>query len=172
MVLRPKNQEPQAHIPDVNFVEELVRKSLAINKDLRAGESTTKYLKHLREQVRQQAQGGAEPPGGASKAPGPPSAPEKSQLERKTATLSTFLESKAVDFDGQHQAIRHEREKLDAQEKALRDRFVDALTDMLTLVTDGEDLSAFREVLAQHRTFLSQLGIRDVDLLKAVKKRA
>jgi hypothetical protein len=171
MVLRPKNIEPEQEAPDVEFVEQLVRASLAVNKDLRNGESTTRYLKRLREQAKAQSEGGGAAAPAAPKAPAAPPTPARSQLDRKAGTLNTFLESKAVDFDGQHEELRDRRRQLDEEESALRQRFVDDLVDMLTLVTDGEDLNGFRTVLTKHKAFLSLLGTRDVDLLKSIKRR-
>lgn len=169
MVLRPKNLEPDPEIPDVEFVEELVRKSLAVNQHLRSGESTTKYLKKLRQEAAAAAKG---PVGDTSGHAAEAAAPKpRSQLDRKKSTLGTFIESKAVDFDGQLAKLTEKRRQLEQEERQLREKFIDGLVDMLVLVSEGEDLSAFRSVLGQHQAFVSQLGVRDVDLLKAAKKR-
>src|SRR5689334_22975338 len=56
MVLK-RPDEGDAALPDVDLVEELVKKSLQINAHLKSGESTSRYLEQLRQQVRQQVGG-------------------------------------------------------------------------------------------------------------------
>ena len=174
MVLRrPKEPEPEA--PDVEFVEELVRKSLEINAQLRNGDSTSRYLQHLRDQARAQVQ---EAKGVAPGKPAPgkvaaptPSAGAAPQADRKLKTFSDFIHLKSDEFAAKHSDIRKRRAALDAEEAALQKATVDGLVDLLMVIADGDDVARFRSVLWDHVGFLTELGVRDVDLLKAAKRR-
>jgi hypothetical protein len=171
MVLK-RPDEGNPILPDVDLVDELVRKSLEINKHLKAGDSTGRYLESLRESVRQKVPGAEDKSGKVElkKGAAPPKAPEK-MVDRKARTFVDFLKLKSDEFQNRHQQLREKRKELEREEAELRNQTAHAISDMLMVVADGEDVAPFRAALTDESAFLSLLGVRDVDLLKGIKKR-
>ncbi len=167
---RPTNPEPAS---DADFVEDLVKKSLSINPRLKGGMRTQQYLEKLRQQALAEGKGpsASAPAPAAPPAASAPAAASSSLNDKKSRTLSMFLDQRSEDYDQRAAAIRSRRAELDKEEAALKQEAIDDIVDILTVVSHGESVLELQPVLGKYRGFLGTLGVADRDLLKMVKRR-
>lgn len=163
---RPKNVEPQFEIPDVKFIDDMVRASLQMNPQLRQGMSTSTYLSRMRKQAVEAMKNKA----AASKPAAPAATSAKSDDERRKQTLSMFLGLKRDDLEKELAGIRERQQALANEEKAIKERCVEEIVDHLIVVCGGAHLKLAQDVLATARTLLAQLDISDSELLRRARR--
>ncbi len=159
---RAPYSEPTPAEPDVELMEQLVKKSLDVNPELRGGKSTHEVLAALREEAIARSKSG-----GTSQ----PEQPTTSLADRRRGTIAFFLEQKVKEF-GESEADISAREKVLRAERAeLQARVVDDIEVFLALLSDGNESPEVRMVLTQFKHFLQQLGTSETQLLAAARRR-
>ncbi|MBI5507583.1 MAG: hypothetical protein HY903_02405 [Deltaproteobacteria bacterium] len=159
----PEQPQRRAPEPDVELVEQLVKKSLDINPDLRDGKNTHQVMQDLKRQaVARSKEGGA---GGGI------AAPRGNLAERRRGTIAFFFEQKASDFETAVADVTARERLLQQEKQALRDQVVGDLADFFALMAGGIQSPEAKDVIRENRPFLSKLGITEADLVAAASRR-
>jgi hypothetical protein len=164
MVVKRRRSSPatQEAKPDVDLMEQLVKKSLEVNPQLRDGKSTREVLAGLREEAVSRSKSHGQEP----------EAPQPSLSERRSGTIAFFLEQKAKEFHESERDIIEREMRLRAERTNLQRRVIDEIEVFLALVSDGKDSPEARAILTRSRTFLQQLGTNEKQLLAASRRRS
>lgn len=166
-VQRPKGAKPQLAAPDAEFIDKLVKRSLEINPELRGSDSTTKFLRRLREQALAGAEGAPPPTPANSK----PAAKTKTMEDRRAQTVSLFMAQKIEDHERDAAELREREEQLKRDKKELNERTREEIADFLMVAYSGATEPPSSKLLRSYRAFLSSLGVTDTDLLRRIKQR-
>jgi hypothetical protein len=137
----------------------MVRKSLEINPELKAGDSTTRFLKKLRERS-----------GAAPTAQAAPAGGLKVTDDTRARTVELFMRQKKADFEREMLEWKAQEAELLERRSAIRRRSLAEVVDLVTLVfASGGSLTP--DLLKPHRTFLLELGSSEGDVLKQLRRR-
>ena len=117
---------PPSSDKDVELMEHLVQKSLAINPSLRGAKSTGEVLEDLRKQAVTRSK--SAPP-----TPEPPT-PKVDLAERRRSTITFFFEQKAQEFKEAARELVAREQQLQKEKQGLKAKVVEELADFLVLV--------------------------------------
>ena len=148
--------------PDLELMEQLVKKSLEINPEMRGGKRTAEVMEDLRKQAVGQSKSA---PTAVSTAPKP------SLTERRLSTMAFFFEQKQAEFQENLGEIAVKERELEKEKKELKVRFGDELTDFLALMSGGTETPESKEILRRYRSFVAALGLNEADILRVAKTR-
>ncbi len=166
MVLRRPDKRPgspaaEAGKPDIQLMEELVKKSLDVNPALGGGRDAKQVIASFKEEAS----------GAARTSPGAMPPPRASLAERRKATIKFFLEQKQEELEELSADITA-REKLLAEERRqLQQRVYEEVVDFLALVSGGTESQEAREAVHECRSFIAELGVTEIDVIKGAQKR-
>jgi hypothetical protein len=185
MVIKRPDMQSKGAEPDLEIMEQLVKKSLEINPQLKDGKNTRQVLADLRNQALARSKsgsggGGPSSMGGGQSTMGQArsvgSAPAATAAKpdmaaRRKNTISFFFEQKASEFEESVVDINMREKALQKEKNELQQRFFDELVDFFTLMAGGAQSPESRAVLVEQRAFLSQLGVAEADLIREVQRR-
>jgi hypothetical protein len=152
------NTDPQGK-PQIELIEELVKKSLDVNPSLGGGRDVQAVMSSLKKEAIQ-AKSGA-----------PPSTPTASLADRRKSTIAFFLEQKQAEFEELAADITVRENVLLKERQDLQRRIFEELLDFLALMSGGVDSPEARQVVHEHRGFVAQLGVTEVDVVLGTQKR-
>ena len=154
---------PPSSDKDVELMEHLVQKSLAINPSLRGAKSTGEVLEDLRKQAVTRSK--SAPP-----TPEPPT-PKVDLAERRRSTITFFFEQKAQEFKEAARELVAREQQLQKEKQGLKAKVVEELADFLVLVSGGGETPEARQVMRDFRVFLQDLGVTEADVLRVASRR-
>lgn len=168
MGIRPKTSAPvsnNAPDSDIEFIDKLVRQSLAINPALRGDDSTTAFLKRMRDAA--VGVGRTDKPQHAKPAV---ASAEPSAEERRAGTIALFMRQKQDDFEKEAAGLRFRESELARDKAAAKERHVKEVVDFLVVVFSSVPGGAPADSLKGCRVLLSELGITDAEVLRRVRE--
>lgn len=169
MAFKRKGAEEPSPQGDVKIVDELVKKSLAINPAMRRGKDTQKILEQLRAEA---AAGRVEESPAPSVAAGLP-LPKRKHQDPRLQTLAIFMGQKASELPGVFNTLTEQRRALeedyhrklgeiDAQVKATQREVLAEIVDMVrVLMASGAKPHDCQQALGDFREVFKLLQINE-----------
>jgi hypothetical protein len=147
---------------DLALVDEMVRKSLAVNPGLRQGRATVEVLQGLRDEVLARAKTG----------PAPAPKPDPGRPDARLEAIEIFLRDKARTFPELSADVRHKIAALQAHLQTLREDTLKAISDLVgAMLQTGLDPKACQRSLAQFRDLLGQLDVTEQEILQRAQTK-
>jgi hypothetical protein len=151
--------------PKVRVDEQVVRKILEMNPELRKGR-TTVQVRRVLEQGGSLATG---PGGGDARSGGSaPSVPSPAtQLED---TIAFFLRGKHTELESSLGALYARRRALDDEERGLKTRFRDQIAGFVAMLDPAAVAAHGTSALARHGELLRVVGVTPAELLEPARR--
>lgn len=177
----PMNTPTKRDEPDTGMRvdEQVVRRVLKVNPDLREGRTTLQVKKALErgESLHGGASGGGASGSSSGSGLGRQAASSASAARPSNAvsarqlseTLDFFMTSKGRELSGQLDEIAARRQTLEEEERQLRAEVRQKLIDFVAMLDAGVLALHGREALQAHRELLARVGMTASELLNAVK---
>ena len=169
-----RDDEPLPAESDPKLVDELVRKSLAINPDMRQGRDTQAVIADLR------AQAVALSKKGSAKSASPAQSLDATKFtntakpasqDPRLATLDIFMRDKAQRYPNAREEIHQRMEALRREAEQLRLNTIREITELVsTLLMSGADAQGVQNTMGHYRDLLSSLKISEMTLLEQACK--
>lgn len=148
---RPKVGTKAGGSDELDLMEHLVKKSLAVNPALRGGMKTSEVLESLRQQVIAKADGG------------------KEEQRKSRPHIGSFFEQKYKEFQGETADLLERERKLAEEKAGIQARYVEMIVGFLGMTAGGADTAEAREVLMTFREFLSDLGLTEAQIIERTR---
>lgn len=166
---RPPSMSPEAKQadPKVKVDEQVVRKMLKVNPDMRKGRTTFQVKKALESGESLAASDSTvalASSGHLATSPTPTLAGGSAASELQE-TIDFFVRGKADKLEELLVAFAERRRALDQEESAAREELVGHVVAFVGLLDEKAVTSRGRKALAKHAEFLKKLGLTPVDVL-------
>lgn len=159
---QPPPMEPQDE-DKVTVDEQVVRKMLKVNPELRKGRTTFQVKKALEK---------GEPVGGDERAaPEAPANEKRSDGHELAETVDFFVSGKATKLDATLADIDARRRALEAEEQRARAEMAEQVVSFVALLDDGAIAAHGKKALSRHADFLAQLGLTPASLLDKARNK-
>ncbi|MBI3178409.1 MAG: hypothetical protein HYZ27_02035 [Deltaproteobacteria bacterium] len=159
----PPMETPAEAKPKVTVDEQVVRKMLKVNPELRKGRTTYQVKKSL-EQGAPVAQSPAEAaPGSAT----PPTSDASGQLQD---AVDFFVRGKMGELKSKRAEILARRKALDADEQQLAATYREQVVSFVSLLDASTVERHGRAALAKHAEFLGEVGLTPAALVDLLRK--
>ncbi|MEE8408259.1 MAG: hypothetical protein V3T05_01515 [Myxococcota bacterium] len=160
----PMDEKPAEAEPKVKVDEQVVRKMLKVNPDMRQGRTTFQVKKSLERGEPIGTASSSEPAAAPAVQSGPASAAQSGSGKELQDTIDFFVRGKTAALDEKLDAVSARRQALDDEEKTLRDEMAKQLVSFVSLLDDKTVATHGRSALAKHSALLAKVGL-DVALL-------
>lgn len=154
-VKRPQGVEPKFEVPNVQFVDNLVRRSLEINPKIREGLTTQQFLERLRQAAQGQPQAKAQ-------------APATTADDHSAHTLALFMRERSEDFERSARDLRAELAKVQARQTELQQQTLAQVVEFLKFLYGPGMPEPKATTLKPFAAFLGDLGKSDQEILKEI----
>lgn len=168
-------QSQAAEEPDENqlLMEQLLRKTLAVNPSIKDGKSTAAVMEELRKQAVLSSRSGQDAaqgrrPGTTQQPAGPT---ELTMQERRMSTISYFFDQKDSEYRERDAQIRLKEEAIKKERQQLRIQFLEAIADFFSLMHGGAETPEAKNVMRKHAKLLSTLTISEADLIRRTREK-
>lgn len=164
------DEKPAEAAPKVKVDEQIVRKMLKVNPDMRKGRTTFQVKKALErgDPIGAASSPEAAPAQAVASATG--SMPAAGGLGKELQdTIDFFVRGKTAALDEKLDDVSVRRKALDDEEKSLCDEMAKQLVSFVSLLDEKAIAAHGRAALAKHGAFLAKVGLDVASLLGKAK---
>ena len=167
---QPPPMEPEDPESGVTVDEQVVRKMLKVNPDMRKGRTTFQVKKALEggESIGATDRAAQDPAAASAEAPAGTPARAGSELQE---TVDFFVTGKADKLRARLAEIDVRRHELEAEEQQARAELAEQVVAFLALLDENAVAAHGKRALSRHTEFLAQVGLTPASLLEKVRNR-